>query len=584
MGVLMARMYPQRLPSYVQSSAERTLYSQLAAQLPDPFTVMYSVKWLMRDRRHHDHDGEIDFLLVHPELGLLVLEVKGGRIRVDGPSGHWYTKNRFDEEVQLKVSPFDQARENLYDLQRKLADIPATRPFHYRLQRGVAFPDVNVGQTDIGLYGERALIIDSTDLPRLEAAVRRIMGTPSPQAHLSPAAIKALVDTLQPTLEISRLGLGAQLLRTEEQIATLTENQFFILDALQLRARAAISGCAGSGKTMLAMEKARRLAAEGFNVLFTCFNRSLAEWVRNRFAQNPHTVNQRIYVAHYHGLAAELCKRAGIPLPSLAGADAATRANYYNETLPQQMLDAIGKLPVHFDAIIADEGQDFAEYWWLTLAEILRDRVRGIFYVFYDDNQRIYSRELALPFAEPPFPLNLNCRNTDRIHERVLRYYQGTPKPLSRGPTGIEPEIVPIAPSGELAALRGVFARLFTQERLQPNAVVVLTPRSCRTSVFAEGVRLGSVTLTWARQPGPNQVRVSSIYSFKGLESPIVILGELERLYDDPGGDYLLYVATSRPRDHLIVLGQLPEPASHPRALRPEERWALAEVEPPPEP
>src|SRR3989442_10646431 len=79
----MARMYPEQLLDFVESSAERLLYKLFEVQLPDSFIVMHGVKWLMRNRRHHDQDGEIDFLIVHRELGLLILEVKGGRIRVE---------------------------------------------------------------------------------------------------------------------------------------------------------------------------------------------------------------------------------------------------------------------------------------------------------------------------------------------------------------------------------------------------------------------------------------------------------------------------------------------------------------------
>jgi len=433
-------MYPQQLPDFVESSAERLLYKQFEMQLSDSFIVMHSVKWIMRDRRHHDHDGEIDFLLVHRELGLLVLEVKGGRIRVEGATGRWYTKNRLDQETQLKTNPFDQAEKNLYNLKEKLAEAPKTRPFFYRLQRGVALPDVNIGPTDIGLYGDRELIIDSTDLSRLEAAVRRIMGTPEKKDALSDYAIKALVDTLCPSLEISRIALGVQILNAEERIATLTENQFAILDSLQLRPQAAICGCAGSGKTMLAMEKARRLANEGFQVLFTCFNKNLAQWVREQFTHDPYTVNERIFVAHYHGLVSELCSKAGINLPQMHTDEASAR--FFNDILPQKLHDAVARVAVRFDAIIADEGQDFAEMWWITLLDLLKDRSLGVFYIFYDNNQRIYQRELALPFDDLPYLLNLNCRNTDRIHECVLRFYQGNPRPTSRGPAGIEPEIV----------------------------------------------------------------------------------------------------------------------------------------------
>ncbi|SRR6266568_5542115 len=574
----MAHMYPEHLLDFVESSAERLLYKLFEAQLPDSFIVMHSVKWLMRDRRHHDQDGEIDFLIAHRELGLLILEVKGGRIRVESSTRRWYTKDRFDQETQLKVNPFSQAERNLYGLRTKLAEAPKTRPFSYRFQRGIALPDVQIGHGDIGLYGNRELIIDSTDLSRLEAAIRRIMGTPDKKDALGDNAIKALVDSLQPSLEIHRFALSTQLLKTEEQIATLTESQFAILDALLLHPQAAISGCAGSGKTMLAMEKARRLANEGFQVLFTCFNKYLAQWVSDRFRQDPYIVHERIFVAHYHGLVRELCRRCGFALPPLPHTtDARALSAYFDEVLPQQLLEAISKFPFGFDAIIADEGQDFAEMWWITLIDLLRDQEHGVFYIFYDNNQRIYPREIMLPFDELPYSLNLNCRNTFQIHEQVLRFYQGDPKPRSRGPEGTVPEFIPIEAGDERETLRHVFARLFTEERIPSNSVVILTPRSARTSRFKEGDRIGNVVLTWEWHPGPGQVQISSIFAFKGLESPIVVLVELDKL-DPPTEDYLLYVALSRPRDHLIVLGKLPDPRAEVNSKESRERWLADEI------
>jgi Nuclease-related domain/UvrD-like helicase C-terminal domain len=570
-------MYPGQLPDFVESSAERLLYKLFEAQLPDNFIVMHSVKWLIRDRRYHDHDGEIDFLIIHQEWGLLVLEVKGGRIRIESGTGRWYTKDRFDQETQLKTNPFKQAERNLYSLKKKLAETPKTRPFSYRFQRGIALPDVNIGHGDIGLYGNRELIIDSTDLSRLESAVRCIMGTSEKKDALSDYAIKVLVDTLQPSLEIHRFALSTQLLKAEDQIATLTENQFAILDTLQLHPQAAISGCAGSGKTMLAMEKARRLANEDFRVLFTCFNKYLAQWVRDQFRHDPFTIHERISVAHYHELARELCRRAGIPLPPLPRTtDANGIRAYFDEVLPQKLVEAISKFSFRFDAIIADEGQDFAEMWWITLLDLSKDRERGVFYIFYDNNQRIYARETTLPFAELPYTLNLNCRNTARIHEQILHYYQGDPKPRSRGPEGTQPEFVPIE-GDERETLRGVFARLFTEERIPHNSVVILTPRSARTSRFKEGDRIGNVVLTWEWHTGPGQIQMSSIHSFKGLESPIVVLVELDKL-DSVTRDYLLYVALSRPRDHLIVLGKLPEPGTKVNDRELRKRWLTDEV------
>ena len=554
----MALMYPTSLPDDVASAAERRLFRLFQAQLPDDFVVLHSVEWLVRERRF-DRDGEADFLIVHPDLGILVLEVKGGGVRVDDQSGTWSTVDRHGEEHVLKRSPFDQAKHNAYALRDKLEEMPATRPFEYRVEYGVALPDVTVGSDGIGAYGHREKIIDSTDLPALEAAVRRVMGPPGEVSPLPKAAVDAVVDAFKPVREIVRRGLNAETLEAEEQIIRLTEQQYRVLDGLRLNTRALISGCAGSGKTMLALEKARRLAREGSRVLFTCFNRALAEWIREQLRGEPPEVSGNVEVHHYHSLAYRWCDRAGVQIPPVP--DDGTQ-HHFSKVVPEKFLEAIERTEERFDAVIVDEGQDFKTDWFVTLLYLLRDEDRGVYYIFYDDNQRIYTQEAVFPFDGVRYSLSVNCRNTQRIHEAVIRYYRGALPPTVQGPEGREIELVDARGGRPLNGLSRALHRLVTEERVPRNHIVVLTPNSEAKSALKEGARVGTVELTWKPNPGPNQVRVATIYSFKGLESPIVVVAELDRLAARGTYDAVLYVALSRARSHVVVVGELPEPAA----------------------
>ena len=74
----------------------------------------------------------------------------------------------------------------------------------------------------------------------------------------------------------------------------LTEQQYRVLDMLSRQSRVAIAGCAGSGKTFLAAEKARRLAAQGFRVLLVVFNVLLAEHLRRGLADVPEVTRPRL--------------------------------------------------------------------------------------------------------------------------------------------------------------------------------------------------------------------------------------------------------------------------------------------------
>jgi len=74
-------------------------------------------------------------------------------------------------------------------------------------------------------------------------------------------------------------------------------------------------------------------------------------------------------------------------------------------------VEAADILNWHVDAVIVDEGQDFREEWWLALRYLLNDPDSGIFYVFFDDHQNLYSSG-GVPLEVAPVVLRKNCRNT----------------------------------------------------------------------------------------------------------------------------------------------------------------------------
>ncbi len=558
----MARMYPEHIAEATASFAERVLYDALREQLPAEFVVMHSVRWVLRDRMRQS-DGEADFLILHPRLGMLVVEVKGGDISCVG--GEWYSRSRGGEVHPIK-NPFAQASSNKYKLLDKLAESPTTSRFSSVYSRhighAVAFPDTLVGREGIGLDGERTMILDSHDLFGLEAAVRRAMAHAERDFALPGEAIDALVATIAPTRALPPIGLAAAIMQEGATMRQLTEQQFVILSLLGGVREATIGGCAGSGKTMLAMEKARRLANEGFRVLLVCFNRPLADDIEARFKAAGVELGELIKVKNYTNLVRSICHHAGLKLPTEKEVAADERQHYYNEVMPDYLLRAADMLPDYrFDAIIVDEGQDFLDLWFDTLRGLLTGE-RGIFYVFYDDNQRIYGEGRTRLAREQgqPFTLNTNCRNTQCIHRLMAQYYRGQNALEAIGPEGREPRV---KVGGELEMLRQTVNELVTVQGLSPSDLVVLSTASEERSVFKEGLRVGNLTMTWKPKLAAGQLRVSTIHRFKGLECAVVILAELDKAHSEGlERDYLMYVATSRARHELIILGALPAPST----------------------
>lgn len=211
-----------------------------------------------------------------------------------------------------------------------------------------------------------------------------------------------------------------------------------------------------------------------------------------------------------------------------------------------------------YDAIIVDEGQDFEDTWWIGLLDTLKSSDSGVFYVFFDDNQRIFTQLSQVPMDGAPLYLDENLRNTQHIHERL--------KPFSRdadiqcvGPEGRPVEIIAAKDKqAERRELQRVLHRLVNEEGVPAESIIVLTPAGEKRSQWQNDDQLGNFILTWdLNTEMPMAARICTIHSYKGLESPVVILTELHALREEIANQ-LLYVGLSRARHHAVVIGDLP--------------------------
>ncbi len=83
----MASMFPASLIGYHKSRAEETLYYKFKEQLNDEYLVFHSVAWLLPARPgHRPGDGESDFIVLHPEKGILTIEARRCRLRASSNS------------------------------------------------------------------------------------------------------------------------------------------------------------------------------------------------------------------------------------------------------------------------------------------------------------------------------------------------------------------------------------------------------------------------------------------------------------------------------------------------------------------
>ncbi len=137
------KVYPEQLPNRIRSdpkrSAEVRLYDLFKSQLGSGWVVFYSVAWLGRTSGNAPRDGETDFVVAHPARGVLLIEVKGGRIRYDGSQRQWISTDR--EGIDHFIDPFEQVRTSKHALLNKLKALPAWQHKWIDLGHSVAFPN-----------------------------------------------------------------------------------------------------------------------------------------------------------------------------------------------------------------------------------------------------------------------------------------------------------------------------------------------------------------------------------------------------------------------------------------------------------
>jgi len=564
----MAMFIPPMDPDTIEYGSEADVARAMINSLGPGYIVMHSLPWANRARDNIEapaREGEADFLILHRQYGVLVLEVKGGEIELKGRRWWRHKKNGLEE---IK-DPVRQASRSKWALKRRVEQI-CGKPVADRAMWGtaIAFPHcLFKGEAPADLSVDAILSMD--DMGDFEAALVRAYkanGTFKPE--MSGVDLEAIRRALAPEFRVYEplsIGVAAD----EALLSRLTRQQLQILRGMETNARGIIEGVAGSGKTLLAMQRARSFASEGKRVLFTCFNAELARWIREEMAGELVDAGGLIKVENFHRLASDLCKEAGIPFV----VNEAEPQRWWDEIAPdllaQAAMDIYGNGPP-YSALVVDEAQDFSPSWWDAL-EYLWDS-EGPAWAFLDKAQSL-RREPIDPPLKLAFrlPLDINCRNTRRIVACANTATQIVTVPFETAPLGRPPKIItPKDPTAIAGLIQQELRSLLGDHRLSPRQIAILGPagkaRGPLANVAAvDGVSLVEDARTWREGGG---ILVTTARSFKGLEADVVVLADFSGL----GGLFTvgdLYVALTRARSHLIIV-------AHDRAAREQIDGAIA--------
>ena len=564
----MARMIPGQIDDSVESSAERRIFELLAADLDaGGWTVLHS---LGLARRPTGPYGEIDFVVLIPNEGVLCLEVKGGRLSCEG--GVWRTMDRHGRVSELRRSPFAQARDSMFALRDLIIGHfgKGTHEASCPIGFAVVFPDVICPPASPEF--ERSDVIDAEDLRApISASIGRVAMSrlrdfqPRSGERLpTPSQLRAIMSYLRPSFDLV-VAKSASLSRAEDRLMSLTGEQYDRLDELAANPRCRFTGAAGTGKTLLALEYARRADHTGAKVLFVCFNRLLGNWLQRQ------TEGTRIAAGSWHRILRGIIVSSNVgeefldqEREALEGEDF---PRLFEELYPFYGEIALEEMDRPFDVLVMDEAQDLSRRSTLDLVNrAVRGGLAGGTWGIFGDftGQALYGSESesAVDLSEycehyVRATLTLNCRNTRAIAEEasVMGGFSSPPFRLGRE-TGmpVERRYWKTAP-GFARTLTETINRL-TNSGIPVDDIFILSPRRLENSVLADVEKVDELPLVdCSRTLDPPQecLRFSTIHSFKGLESQVVIIVDIEDV-DDPRSQSLLYVGMSRARGLLILL------------------------------
>src|SRR5258706_11225203 len=159
------------------SAAEMRLFAALADQLDNDYLIMHSVGWISKPGGQGPRDGESDLLICHPRQGVLVTEVKGGRIDLDYGALRWTSTDR-NGVIHTIKNPFDQAKRGKYGILEKLKENPTwqrLRIGRFSIGHAVFLPDVGDGTRLKGPDAPPEIIGARSDMEKLAAWTERAL-------------------------------------------------------------------------------------------------------------------------------------------------------------------------------------------------------------------------------------------------------------------------------------------------------------------------------------------------------------------------------------------------------------------------
>lgn len=533
------------------ASLEPEMFDILRRNLSDDYYVFHSVQ-LSEDEDGYIEESEIDFVILHKEKGFLCLEAKNGRPHVR--NREWFYGNG------VKMShggPYKQAKRERHKLQdniQRLWRVEFVENLYCKYCFGVWLYGYQRHELDSmeSVEIQKNLTLAHDDAESIEARISAIYDLDrTSYVPLDDEKFEWLLRKMAPQYHGEYVSIPQ--LRREQcdyKLFRMENEQKRLLDYLEEQDSAVINGMAGSGKTVMAIEKANRLALSGERVLFLCYNRFLSEYLIDVYT------NSSIQFMTIDFFACQQCRTSS--------------ADYIR--LKQKLVELDIQFP--YKHVIIDEGQDFGEETngreglsdiVATLQMIVKKK-NGSFFLFYDRNQLIQSDSVPkfIEDADCRLTLFCNCRNTKKVAEASVRLLNVPSDKIIKMKRGTDDGTAPkMFFANDVECVKRIIENVVTNA-VENDRIQILTIESEHSSILTPHLQSEVVreVQRYFYMCGDKRIPFTTCRKFKGLEAEIVILLDMDKemLKKSPHDEELLekqrlaYVGASRARYGLVTI------------------------------
>ena len=549
------------IPPFVNktvSNAERKVFGYIKAA--DDLNSWYCMHSLGLSKHVYKREGEIDILLIGP-AGIFVLEVKGGRVRRE--QGVWKFTDRYGRVTEKRESPFVQARSAMYSLRADL-----TQQFGNTVSRslfgyGVVLPDITFTTESPEWDLQTVFDIRDTDKAFSDYLNRLISSWKSRQRIANPLTkkeVQEIVSYLRGDFE-AVTPVSLEISDSEAEILRLTDEQLTCLDAMADNKRIIFQGAAGTGKTLLAVEQAKRNDSRGIRTLFLCYNKFLAAYLQQTLSQE--NVLDNVEVKTIHGFFHDTIVKAGLE-PELAALEGhGDSNNLYQHVYPELFKKAWSDAP--YDALIIDEAQDVLSSAYINcLDSVVKGGLdNGNWLMFLDpESQKNMFLNLdevtyeSLKSKAVTYTLSVNCRNTRPIAIQT-EIISGIQTAKVKKIEGMPVQYIWYDNDTDQAIKVSDAINKLLHDRVAADNITILSPKRYSSSLAGTGrlrvkKPLFHLDADNVKSVRGDRIAYTSIQSYKGLEGSVIVLTDISEL-DGEWDRIVNYVGFTRARTALIV-------------------------------